>query len=237
MAQKTQVFERTEQKYHLTREQAEAFCRLVQEDIRKDAYPVYTVQNLYLDTEDDRLIRKSLDKPAYREKLRIRTYGHPESGDPLFLEVKKKYRGRSSKRRMVLNAEQLDAWLAGVPFGEEQGQMGQEFNYIYQLYQPQPRMYIAYDRVAYQAVDDPAVRITFDRNIRWRITDLHLHPSGRDRLLVLPRDCLMEIKIADSYPLWLARALSVIQARPSAFSKYGTAWQVLHQTRPVYGRA
>lgn len=46
----------------------------------KDAYGAYTICNIYYDTGDWRLIRKSLEKTVYKEKLRIRSYGVPTGG-------------------------------------------------------------------------------------------------------------------------------------------------------------
>ena len=71
---------------------------------KKDAYGAYTICNIYYDTGDWRLIRKSLEKPVYKEKLRVRSYGVPMGDDKVFVELKKKYDGVVYKRRVAMTA-------------------------------------------------------------------------------------------------------------------------------------
>ena len=60
-----------------------------------------------------RLIRASLEKPAYKEKLRLRSYGVTEPGGEVFLELKKKYKGIVYKRRITLPEDAAGEFIAG----------------------------------------------------------------------------------------------------------------------------
>lgn len=102
MADTTQYsFVRYEQKYFLTPQQQAALLECIAPHIRRDVYGRYTICSLYYDTDDWRLIRASLEKPAYKEKLRVRSYGVPTDGGRVFVEIKKKYDGVVYKRRIT----------------------------------------------------------------------------------------------------------------------------------------
>ena len=152
-------FERYEKKYLLTREQYEAMLRGMAAQMRPDEYGSYSISNIYYDTEDDRLIRASLEKPVYKEKLRVRSYGTPREGDRVFVELKKKFDGVVYKRRVTMTAREADAWLrGGRPSRETQpreavncsadpafvrGQVSREIDWFMQFYHPAPAVYAA----------------------------------------------------------------------------------------------
>ena len=102
MGNLTYVFERVERKFLLTPSQYEGMMRVLPEYMQADQYGESTILSLYLDTADSLLIRRSLEKPVYKEKLRLRSYGVPADGDNVFLEMKKK---------VVENAEDFTAAL------------------------------------------------------------------------------------------------------------------------------
>lgn len=54
-----------------------------------DEYGRTTIRNLYFDTDNYRLIRRSIDKPAYKEKLRVRSYKQADADSTVFVELKK----------------------------------------------------------------------------------------------------------------------------------------------------
>ena len=68
-------FERYEKKYFLSPEQQRQLLQAIGSHVKMDFYGRYTISNLYYDTPDWRLIRTSLEKPIYKEKLRVRSYG------------------------------------------------------------------------------------------------------------------------------------------------------------------
>lgn len=87
MSRITGVFQRVEQKYLLTDAQYTTLWDVLQPYMKPDAYGRSTVCSIYFDTPDRRLVRTSLEKPVYKEKLRLRTYGVPKPDSPAFDEA------------------------------------------------------------------------------------------------------------------------------------------------------
>lgn len=219
-------FRRVEKKYLMTRDQFEQLQEALKPYLVPDDYPVSTICNLYYDTSDYLLIRRSIEKPNYKEKFRLRSYGVPEPGSPVFMEIKKKYDGIVYKRRVRVTAFEAQRYLAGgpVPLCNDK-QIMREIHWFCRRYPLQPAMFLAYDRWAYRGADDPNLRITFDRNIRYRTDDLDLTHGDRGTRL-LPKDTvLMEIKIPGAAPLWLSHILSELGIFSNSFSKYGRCYQ------------
>ena len=224
-AQIKTCFERYEKKYRLTAEQQRAILQGMAPYMKKDTYGAYTICNIYYDTPDWRLIRTSLEKPVYKEKLRIRSYGVPEDGGKVFVELKKKYDGVVYKRRVTMAPGQAVPFLAGALPEDAFGQIGREIAWFQQFYHARPSVFIAYDRLAFAGVDDSELRITFDTNLRWRDTDLDLRLGDHGTPIGDPGMILMEIKIPGVCPLWLSHLLSQTGVFPTSFSKYGSCYQ------------
>ena len=232
-AQIKNCFERYEKKYRLTAEQQRLVLEGMRPYMKKDAYGAYTICSIYYDTDDWRLIRASLEKPVYKEKLRVRSYGVPEEDGRVFVELKKKYDGVVYKRRITTEAREAAPLLAGsVPNGH--GQIGQEILWFQQFYGAKPKVFIAYDRLAFAGIDDPELRITFDTNLRWRDTALDLRLGDYGAPITDPGMILMEIKLPGVCPLWLSQLLSHAEVFPTSFSKYGYCYQ--HHILPKEGR-
>lgn len=217
-------FERYEKKYLLSAEEYAALWQRLEPLVEPDEYHRSSVCSLYYDTEDFALIRHSIDAPVYKEKLRLRSYGVPGPEDPVFVELKKKYRGIVYKRRATMPAETARLWLAGEIPAPEDGQMIREIDWFLKRVRPAPRAYIACERTAWRAVDEPGLRITFDRDIRGRETELDLCAGSAGDPLTEEGQVLMELKIPRSAPLWLARMLSEESLFPESFSKYGRCY-------------
>ena len=126
MGNLTYVFERVERKFLLTPSQYEGMMRVLPEYMQADQYGESTILSLYLDTADSLLIRRSLEKPVYKEKLRLRSYGVPGDGDNVFLEVKKKVQGVVYKRRICLPLARAMECLARESIPAAGGQIGRE---------------------------------------------------------------------------------------------------------------
>ncbi len=190
--------------------------------MRSDSYADGDVVNVYFDTRDFLLIRRSIESPLYKEKLRIRCYGVAESDSDLFIELKKKYDSVVYKRRILVKQNQLERALSGHG---GKTQIEKEIDYFIGHYKGiSPKMVISYRREALCAEGDGNLRITFDRNILWRDYDLSLS-SGIYGKPVLPEDkILLEVKTAYALPLWLTRFLSANSIYKTSFSKYGTAY-------------
>ena len=223
----TYVFERVERKFLLTPRQYEGLMRVLPEYMQVDQYGESAILSLYLDTDDSLLIRRSLEKPVYKEKLRLRSYGVPREMDNVFLEVKKKVRGVVYKRRICLPLAQAMECLAQGSVPAAGGQIGREIAYMLRRYRLRPAVLLAYDRTAYAELEPSPnrLRITIDRDIRSRQTDLDLRLGAAGELLLAPGMRLMEIKTAHAIPLWLCAVLDQNEIRPTSFSKYGRVYE------------
>lgn len=214
-------FKRYEKKYFLTEKQYIAFKKMIAARVKPDKYGRYTLCNIYYDTDDYRLIRASLEKPVYKEKLRVRSYGTPGINDKVFTELKKKYEGVVYKRRIVTTEHEAKAFLSGRENKGRDDQISREIDYFRRFYGCTEKVFIAYDREAFQGAEDPDLRITFDTNLRYRLDRLSLSAGDDGKPITGDGRILMEIKIPGVCPLWLCEALSSIKIAPVSFSKYG----------------
>lgn len=229
----TEVFNRVEEKFVVTSEQYRQLISDLRDRLQYDIYNAdgkfYTISNIYYDTADDRLIRTSLQKPVYKEKLRLRAYGVPQTDDMVFMEIKKKYKGVVNKRRTSMKlyeaytfAEKHCLESCGDYINK---QVLNELAYAFDLYRAVPKVYIAYDRCAYYYTEDTSLRITFDRNIRSRRTGLRLEAGDYGTGLLDSEKLVMEIKHSEHIPIWLVEELNNLKIRKTSFSKYGTEYE------------
>ena len=222
------TFERRELKYRITDAQRAALEAAFGARMVPDEHGESTICNIYYDTADHRLIRASLEKPAYKEKLRLRSYGVTEPGGEVFLELKKKYKGIVYKRRITLPEDAAEKFIAGhAPLGEH-GQIGREIEYFTRIYAPlRPAVHLSYERSAWFSREDRDLRITFDKNIRFRQENVSLTLPAGGRCILPEGESLMEIKAAAALPLWLVSELDTLGIYQSTFSKYGEAYKVI----------
>lgn len=222
------TFERRELKYRITDAQRAALEAAFGARMVPDEHGESTICNIYYDTADYRLIRASLEKPAYKEKLRLRSYGVTEPCGEVFLELKKKYKGIVYKRRITLPEDAAGEFIAGrAPLGEH-GQIGREIEYFTAFYAPLfPAVHLSYERSAWFSREDRDLRITFDKNIRFRQEDVSLTLSAGGRRILPEGESLMEIKAAAALPLWLVSELDTLGIYQSTFSKYGEAYKAI----------
>ena len=219
-------FARIEKKYLLTRAQYRRILPELQAHTEPDEFGQYTICNIYYDTPDFSLIRASLEKPVYKEKLRLRSYGVPTDDSRAFIELKKKFDGVVYKRRITLGQRDAVRYLSGDASAAPDSQIRRELDFFLRQNPVAPRAFIGYDRTALRGTDDPELRITFDTNLRWRDTDVDLRLGDHGAPIALPcGDVLMEVKIPGTCPLWLSHLLSDAQAFPTSFSKYGACYR------------
>jgi hypothetical protein len=219
------VFKRYEKKYLLSEEQYAAFLEIAERYMQVDEYGESTICNIYFDTDNYELVRNSIEKPVYKEKLRMRSYVIPKKDDTVFLEIKKKYQGIVYKRRIALPLEEAYAGLEKGEIAPEKGQIAREINYFLQKYRPSPRVYLAYDRIAMYGKEDAELRMTFDFRIRSRMDELDLMSGDSGELLLPDGQVVLEVKVADAYPMWLIQALEELSVYPCSFSKYGNVYK------------
>lgn len=227
-----EVFNRREIKYFLTSAQYAELIDRIGDRLTEDTNCVgqlYTISNLYCDTADDYLIRTSLLKPTYKEKLRIRSYGVPGKDDIVYVEMKKKVDGLVNKRRTAMKlAEAYDFVKTGHIDNIKSYMSSQvvgEIEYLMRYIDVFPKLYVAYNRHAMFAKDGSDLRITFDTNIRTRRTNLRLEAGDYGRQLITGDYWLMEVKAERGLPLWFVRTLSEMKLYPTSFSKYGSEYQ------------
>ncbi len=219
------TFKRYEKKYLLTAEQFAELWQALSPHLHPDEYGHSVVCSVYYDTEDFALIRHSLDKPVYKEKLRVRSYGVPDAGGEVFVELKKKFKGIVYKRRIQMTAADAERWLAGTQPPPADDQISREIAWFLHSNEVRPRAFIGCDRDAFVANDDPELRFTFDRKLRWRDRDLSLTAGSWGEPLLDGDMVLMEIKLPGAAPLWLAGILNGLRLYPVSFSKYGSCFR------------
>lgn len=233
------IFKRIEKKYPVAAEKYEPLCRRLSEHMKIDQYGEAQICNIYYDTPDSLLISRSIDRPKpaeYKEKLRVRSYGVPGEDDTVFVEIKKKYEGVVYKRRVSMTLkEQEDYLLRGIrPTGPNE-QILREIDYFMSFYHIVPMLLIAYKRTAWYGIEDPAFRVTFDHDIRYRRDHLSLG-YGLEGTTPLHMCCdhLMEVKAGGAVPLWMARLMSEMEIFPHSFSKYGNIYKEEHSVLNLF---
>lgn len=221
-------FERKEIKYILTKQQHDSLLIALEGYMRPDQYGLTTICNIYFDTPNARLVRESIEKPLYKEKLRLRTYGVPNDGDTAFIELKKKFKGIVYKRREILPYGEAMRFLVGRERPERWGQIFAEIEWVLDFYKGlAPAMALFYERIAYEGLEDPELRLTLDNDVRFRTDDLDISHGSHGQELMGGDRYIMEIKILNAMPLWLADILDRLRIYPSSYSKYGSAYNKL----------
>ena len=246
MATAADTFERKEKKYLITTGQCAAIKEGLAAHMRLDDYGATRIDSLYLDTPDRSLICRSLEKPLYKEKLRIRSYGPFSEASTVFVEIKKKYKGIVYKRRVRMSNDGARAYVHGMSYEEAQErfpvkgstldkeltvgkvQISREIDAFFRRYEGlASSMLISCLREAWCPIDpddnDCVDRITFDEDINY--VDLMEASSVMRRPVTAPDQVVMEIKCAGGYPVWLCELLSSVGAYPRSFSKYGNAYK------------
>ena len=222
------VFRRYELKYLLTMAQKETVLKAMQPYMTLDKYGRTTIRNLYYDTDSYLLIRRSIEKPAYKEKLRIRSYSQTDDNSTVFVELKKKYKHVVYKRRISLPYTDATAWLSREKHPAKHTQIANEIDYFLDYYGSlHPTVFLSYERKAYYCNDGSDFRVTFDDNILCRQEDLSLESEVYGTPILPEGKVLMEIKCSGGIPLWMTHVLSEEKIYKTSFSKYGTAYGTL----------
>lgn len=219
------TFKRYEKKYLLSPKQFEAIMIEINQRFIPDKYGETKICNLYYDTSDYLTVRRSIEKPIFKEKLRLRTYGVPADDTTAFCEVKRKFKSVVYKRRVHMPYTQAIDYLA-QGFEGDDTQISREIKYLLKFYGSlEPKFYISYDRCAYFYKESSDIRITFDKNITWRNYDLDLRKGSYGEQLLPEGYTLMEVKVPNTVPLWLAQLMSEQGIRANSFSKVGNAYK------------
>ncbi len=222
------IFNRVEEKYMITEDQLQAITPTVLRYMHGDEFGLSTICSLYFDTPDMRIIRASIDarKNSYKEKLRLRCYGIPTDDSASFVELKKKYLGTVYKRRFQMPYRSAMNFLTGhAPAPDTQ--MGREVAYFLDFYPGiRPTIDIFCERIALFGNDDDDLRLTVDRDLRYRMDDLDLRKGSEGSPIIDKGLYIMEIKASGAFPLWLTELLDRYRIYPRKFSKYRTAFNL-----------
>lgn len=223
-------FKRYEKKFILNKEQYNNLVPRLLQYMNADEHcrsgNNYSIYNIYYDTENNDVIRHSISKPYYKEKLRLRSYNIPSSPkDKVFLELKKKINGIVSKRRVVLTLEEAYNFLEfGIkPISDDyiNKQVINEIGYYLSKNSVKPTVYIGYIRKAFFGKEDRDFRLTFDSKILTRRNNLFLEAGFFGEEILDDNQYLMEVKILGAMPLWFTNILSELEIYNTHFSKYG----------------
>lgn len=222
------VFKRYETKYMLSIAQMERVLETISPYMALDKYGKTTIRNIYFDTDNYRLIRRSMEKPVYKEKMRIRSYCKAQPNSTVFVELKKKYNSVVYKRRVAMKESQALDWIMLGKRPTEDTQITREIDYFISYYQTlHPTVFLSYDREAYYATDGNDFRITFDNNILARTDNLSLESDPGGTPLLSGENVIMEIKTSGGIPLWMSSFLSGERIFKTSFSKYAKAYEKL----------
>ena len=219
------VMKRYELKYLLSSDQTEYLVKALEGHMKLDQYGRTSIASLYYDTPNYQLIRTSVEKPLFKEKVRLRSYGLATLESPVYLELKRKAYKIVYKRRVQTTIPLVEKFFAGSGDICAGGQINREITYFRDYYGTLvPACLIIYDR---EAFFEPGgdLRLTIDYNPRYRVDQLNLTTSMEGTLLRPPGDTILEVKVQQAIPLWLTKILNDGQIYKNSFSKYGTAFK------------
>ena len=224
------VMKRYELKFILTKDQLVAFKSALNGHVVVDKYGKTSIASIYYDTPNYQLIRTSIEKPMFKEKIRLRSYGLAKTNDTVYLELKRKTDGVVYKRRVKTDENNANHFLNHeLDALDSCDQIAKELLYFRNYYKVlEPKIMIIYDRTSYEELDGD-IRLTIDESPRYRTYDLNLHTSMDGNLLLEPGSAILEIKVQQNMPLWLANTLSENKIYKTSFSKVGTAYKLMNK--------
>lgn len=214
------IIDRYEQKYLLSKEEYNNLINLIENYLVKDKYFMETIYNIYFDNDQFELINRSIEKPIYKEKMRMRSYYKTDNDTNIFLEIKKKYADTSNKRRVIISyKDYLDYINKGI-IPECDKQIMSEIDYCFKNYKLKPKIKLVYDRLAYNLKNNDSFRITFDTNVRYNLNNFDF--NNEDDIMFMHDGYIMEIKTFNGIPLWLNKVLNSLDIYPTSYSKVGS---------------
>ena len=221
------IMNRCEQKYYVNSDKYQKLLEHINQFVKKDPYFREKICNVYFDNDDNELITRSLDKPIYKEKIRLRSYDVPNDNSICFLEIKKKYGDIVNKRRIEITYKEAKDYIYKGIIPNANKQIMNEIDYCFKNYNLKPKIGLCYDRDSYYAIDDSSFRITFDYNIKGDFNNATLSDSGT---LLFNDGVIMEIKTLKGIPKWFNDCLSQLEIYPRSYSKVGVAYTKLKES-------
>lgn len=224
-------FLRFEKKYLLSHNQIIEIKKKLDDYVVPDCHPFNSLMSVYYDNDDYSLITKSIEKPMFKEKLRIRSYAPPLDNDKVYVELKKKFDGVVYKSRTMATYKDILSNIHDADF--EDRQVGKEIKYLLEYYKGlKPKIFVSSDRSYYIGKNDKSLRITFDENMKYRTKNVYLASDTNDKPLT--DKGIMEVKVYGAEPLWLTRILDDMGIYSNGFSKVGNAY-LKERENIIYG--
>lgn len=217
-------FKRIEQKYIINKKEYDDIQEIISKYFLMDSYYESKIYNIYFDNDNRDIIINSLEKPVYKKKIRVRSYGIPNDDSLVFFEIKEKYKGIVYKRRVKLSLLEYNNYINKGIMPNHDKQIMREIDYNIKYYKLHPYMVLTYDRLSYYSKEDINFRITFDSNLRSRYNDLEFRDNN-DRLYFKDKKYIMEVKCSNSLPIWFVSYLSKNKIYPISFSKIGSIYK------------
>ena len=217
-----ETFQRKELKYLLDAPSLYRLREAVSRHLLPSEFGTSQVNSLYLDTRERSVIARSVEKPLYKEKLRIRWYrsGSLATASEAFVELKKKHKGIVYKRRLAVSPQTAIGFSRGSGLGGSQ--IAREIEAARQrMGDLLPSALVICRRTSFGSDGEGELRITFDEGLRV----LDLFDGGQTVYPLEPGQVVLEVKGANAHPFWLVDALSAERAYPVAFSKYGAFYE------------
>jgi len=226
---------RFELKYLITEAQAAAIERYIRPFLPPDRYSklqrggMYPIVSLYLDSPDLQLCRETLYGVKNRFKLRIRSYtDEPEY--PRFFEIKRRINRVIMKSRARVTDRDVPLLLQGrsLPpqgYSTDEAALNQFQLYVASIH-ARPMVLIRYMRQAFENSSENRVRVTFDRQLCYKVTrepKVRLGGSGWQHNSVTRGNVILEIKFTGRYPAWLARMVAHFDLNARSISKFATS--------------
>lgn len=219
------IFRRVEKKYLLNKSQYIKLKEMMADYMQEDKYGKSTICNVYFDSEQYDLIRHSITKPYYKDKVRLRSYNTPNKDSKVYLEIKRKCDEVVGKRRIEINLNDFYKYIySKEQFKTSNSQIENELYYYFDFYNLRATMYVSYEREAFYQKDNMDFRVTFDSNILARDYDLQLEKGSYGELILPRNQYIMELKTLGAIPLWMVEILNKLEVKKAVFSKYGTAY-------------
>jgi SPX domain protein involved in polyphosphate accumulation len=217
-------FKRYEQKYILNHSQYNEIAGPLGDFAREDEFGLSTIYSIYYDSDDFRLTRNSMGNSAFKEKLRVRSYGIPAPGDTVYWELKKKLHGLTYKQRIPVVFDEFGRFLDIGAINGTGNYTYRELKWLAETYKPVPQFMVCYERRAFQGIEDDRLRVTFDTNILWRNEALDFSKGFSGSPLRGENEYIMELKTCGAVPFELSRHLTRLKIFPVVFSKFKTAY-------------
>lgn len=202
----------------------------------------YTVRSTYFDSPDLQSYHEKLSGVRIRNKFRIRGYNLKTPESYVFVEIKRRDTSYISKDRALVLYSDLYKFLASSDLGfvqnhsvEYEKRVSSARNFLYYMHRNrlQPMIVVSYERRAFECKFNSGLRVTFDMNVRSRLThtmdDLFdnenmakLYPNG---------DFVLEVKYGAVLPSWVPGIINKYSLRKESISKYTLSMDIHMQNK------